>query len=167
MGIPIENVAKPGAKPLPSWMFGFGGNLDYYLNSFDGGIKASGEFRFNRHASAGAMGQIAIAGEFYEVGLDFRFYFLGMLMENHYDDFLRFSLSGIYMEKGEDSYFPPAVSLGYGRDFLFFENAAFAGRFEVRASYIIGEPISEQMNNLPISKDTHFVAYMEFSILMF
>lgn len=165
MNMGETNAAE--SRALPIFAVGAGASLDYYFNSFNGGAQITGQFRFHRHHAVDLFGAIPFDGDFYEVGLDYRFYFTGKLMSESYDDFLRLGVSGIYMEKNDDSYFPPAVSLGYGRDFLFFKKADFMGRVEVRASYILGEPLSQKMKDLPMTEDTHFIAYLQFSLLFF
>lgn len=165
MNMGETNAAE--SRPLPMFAVGAGASLDYYFSSFDGGAQVTGQFRFHKHHAVDLFGAMPFGGDFYEVGLDYRFYFSGKLMSDSYDDFLRFGVSGIYMEKNDDSYFPPAISLGYGRDFLFFKKADFMGRVEVRASYILGEPLSQRLKDLPMTEDTHFIAYLHFSILFF
>lgn len=162
-----DEPAVVDARPLPFFLVGAGASLDYYFNSFDGGFQALGEFRLHEKHSVNFFGAIPVSGDFYELGLGYRFFFSGNLMGMGHDDFLSFGVSSIIMEKEDEVYFPPTLSVGYGRDILFFKNSDFMGRIEVRASYIIGEPLSEKVENLPMTEDTHFIAYMQFSLLFF
>ena len=80
------------------------------------------------------------SGDYVEIGANWRFFFRGL----REDDFLRLGISFISFERDDKSYFPPRVTLGYGRDILFFKNTSFLWRLEFFASYIIGEPLFEK-----------------------
>ena len=45
MGLPIEDRAKKDERPLPSFLFGGGASLDYYLKTFDGSVGVDAEYR--------------------------------------------------------------------------------------------------------------------------
>jgi hypothetical protein len=51
MGIPIEEAPASEVRPLPVVVLGGGGFLRYYLNSIDGGVRASTDFRVHKHHS--------------------------------------------------------------------------------------------------------------------
>lgn len=167
MGIPIEEAPASEVRPLPVVVLGGGGFLRYYLNSIDGGVRASTDFRVHKHHSLGLFGLIHLGDDFMEAGLDYRFYFSGRLMETGHDDFLRFGFSGIYIEKEDESYFPPVISFGYGRDILFFKNADLLGRIQLSGSYIIGEPVSKKKDNHLIDQEAHFLISLDLSLLFF
>ena len=167
MGIPIEESPAATVRPLPTWIVGGGGFLRYYLNSVDGGVRLSTDFRVHKHHALGAFGLIHLGDDFLEAGLDYRFYFSGRLMETGHDDFLRFGFSGIYIEKNDESYFPPVISFGYGRDILFFKNADLLGRIQLSGKYIMGEPVSKKKETLFMEQEAHFLISLDFSILFF
>lgn len=167
MGLPIDDSVQQKSKPLPTWIFGGGGFLSYYLSSLDGGFKLSGEYRIHQHFSLDAFGQLFLGNDLYEVGMNGRYYFRGSLMNTRNDDFIRLGVSAIYMEKKDDSYFPPAVSLGYGRDILFFEKGSIMGRFEIRGSYIIGEPVAKKDDHRLVTQESHLLVNVEMSLLFF
>ena len=120
----------------------FGGELEfvYYLSSVHPGILLSGELRLHKHHSADLFGAALFSGDYVEIGANWRFFFRGL----REDDFLRLGISFISFERDDKSYFPPRVTLGYGRDILFFKNTSFLWRLEFFASYIIGEPLFEK-----------------------
>jgi|P1105metagenome_2_1110788.scaffolds.fasta_scaffold03457_8 hypothetical protein len=129
--------AKDTLSPLS-----FGGELElvYYLNSVHPGILLSGEYRFHKHHSADVFGVALFTGDYVELGLNWRFFFRGL----REDDFLRLGVSFVSFEREDKSYFPPRVTLGYGRDMLFFKNTSFLCRLEFLASYIIGQPLAKK-----------------------
>lgn len=167
MGIPIDENVLQKSKPLPTWLYGGGGFLSYYASSIDGGVKLSVERRLHPHFSLDICGMMFLGNDLYEASLDGRYYFRGSLMSSKNDDFLRLGVSAIYMEKGGESYMPPAISLGYGRDVLFFENAHFLGRFEIRGIYVIGEPISKKDDHRLVTQESHLLVNLELSLIFF
>ena len=167
MGIPIEESEAIAERPLPTWIFGGGGFLRYYLTSVDGGVRASADFRFLKHHSLGLFGMLHLGDDLSEVGIDYRFYFLGRLMQSGHDDFLRLGFSGLYMEKGDETFFPPVISFGYGRDILFFKKADLLGRIQLSGNYIIGEPVSKRQEWLLMDQEAHFLLSLEFSLMFF
>ena len=164
MGLPIEDPVMLQTRPLPTWIMGGGGFLSYYLNSVDGGLMASVDRRFMTHHSLGVSSHLFFGGDLWDVGLDYRFYFLGSLMSGH-DDFLRLSFSGMYLNKNDESFFSPMPSLGYGRDILFFENSNLVGRVEIRGAYLLGEPVEKK--GAFVGRVGRFIVYLDFSILFF
>ncbi len=167
MGMPIEEPYGTDVKPLPTLIVGGGGFLDYFLNSVNGGVEASAEYRVHKHHSVGILGQYNFGSDFALVEGDYRFYFSGGLMQNGHDDFVRLGYGVLFMEKYDEFYYPQVVSLGYGRDILFFDTAKFMGRIQLGGSYIIGEPIAKENERLYIDEETHFLIYLSFSILFF
>ena len=134
----------------------FGGKFEfvYYLNSVHPGILLSGEWRLHKHHSADLFGVALFSGDYIEVGANWRFFFRGL----REDDFLRLGVSFISFERDDKSYFPPRVTVGYGRDIMFFKNTDFLCRLEFVASYIIGEPLFE--------KDGIFIREANFSVAL-
>lgn len=167
MGLPIENTASLQSRPLPTFMGGGGGFFTYYLNSVEGGVSLFADYRAFRRHSFGLHGQMMLGNDLCEVGLNWKFYFRGSLMELKSDDYLLLGVSGLYMDKRGGSYFPPVVSVGYGRDVLFFETAPFIGRIELRGSYVLGESIAKREKSELIDRETNLVVYLSFSILFF
>ena len=146
MGLPIEDSAKD-ERPLPTWVFGGGGSLAYYLKTFDGTVNVDAEYRFDRHHSLSLYGNLPIVADFMEVGVDWHWYFKGSLMRSGHDDFLKFAVSAFYLDYDE-TYFSPALSFGYGRDILFFKKADLLGRFEFYGSYVLGHPVEKDNEKL-------------------
>ena len=167
MGIPIEESAAVAGRPLPTWIVGGGGFARYYLASVDGGFTLMGDFRFHKHHSVGAFGQIHLRDDISEVGLAYRLYFSGLLMQSGHDDFLLLGPSCLFMEKSDGTYHPFVVTFGYGRDILFFKNADLLGRIQLSGSYIIGEPVSRKNSRIYMEEETHFLVSLNFSLLFF
>ncbi len=134
----------------------FGGEFEfvYYLNSVHPAILLSGEWRLHKHHSADLFGVMLFSGDYVEVGANWRFFFRGL----REDDFLRLGVSFISFERDDKNYFPPRVTVGYGRDIMFFKNTDFLCRLEFVASYIIGEPLFE--------KDGIFIREANFSVAL-
>ena len=80
MGLPIEDGASKDERPLPTWIFGGGASLAYYLKSFDGTVNVDAEYRLNRNHSLGLYGNLPFVADFLEVGADWHWYFKGSLM---------------------------------------------------------------------------------------
>lgn len=135
---PYEDA--PVKDSLSSISFGGEFELVYYLSSVHPAILLSGEYRFHKHHSLDVFGAALFSGDYAEVGVNWRFFFRGL----REDDFLRLGVSFISFEREDKNYFPPRVSLGYGRDILFFKNTGFLWRLEFLASYIIGQPLAEK-----------------------
>ena len=167
MGLPIEDRALKDERPLPSLFFGGGASLDYYLRTFDGSVGLSAEYRLHRNFSLGLYGTVPFAAEYLEAGLDGRWYFSGSLMRNNHDDFLKFAVSGYYLDHEDGTYFSPVLSFGYGRDILFFSKGHLAGRLEFYGSYVIGEPVEKENEHLPIVEPVRFFLHLKFSVLFF
>ena len=74
MGLPIEDGVK-NERALPTWMFGGGASLVYYLKTLDGNIGADAEYRLHRNASVGLFATLPFMAEYLELGLDARWYF--------------------------------------------------------------------------------------------
>jgi len=149
----------PASDSLSS--FSFGGELElvYYLGAVHPGILLGGEYRFHKHHSADLFGVALFSGDYLEIGADWRFFFRG----SREDDFLRLGISFISFERYDKSYFPPRVTLGYGRDIVFFKNASFLCRFELDASYIIGRALVDEKN----SREAHFTASLNIGFYLF
>ena len=166
MGLPIEDGASKDDRPLPTWVFGGGGSLAYYLKTFDGTVNVDAEYRFGTHHSLALYGNLPIVADFVELGLDWHWYFKGSLMRSGHDDFLKFAVSAFYLDYDE-TYFSPALSFGYGRDILFFKKADLFGRFEFFGSYVIGHPVEKPNERLPITEPVRFFLYLKVSLLFF
>ena len=102
MGLPIDDRAKKDERPLPSFLFGGGASLDYYLKTFDGSVGVDAEYRLHKNHSLGIFGTVPFAAEFLEAGIDWHWYFLGSLMRSGHDDFLKFAVSGFYLDQHSD-----------------------------------------------------------------
>lgn len=154
-------------RELPSWLFGGAFDIGFYLNELDIGLSLDGEYRISKHHALGLSAGTLFGGELYEVGLDWRIFFAGSMMEVGYDDFIHVGFSGVYFEKMGEPYFPPRISVGYGRDLMPLRKADFLCRMEIRFSYLLGETISENDEEKLINRDTHLVTYFTLTILAF
>ena len=145
--------------------FSFGGELElvYYLSSIHPGILLSGEYRFHKHHSADLFAVALFSGDYFEIGADWRFFFRGM----REDDFLRLGVSFVSFERYDKSYFPPRLTLGYGRDITFFQNASFLCRIELDASYIMGRALVEHKENDFFGREAHFTAAFNIGFYLF
>ena len=145
--------------------FSFGGELElvYYLSSIHPGILLSGEYRFHKHHSLDLFGVALFSGDYFELGADWRFFFRGL----REDDFLRLGFSFISFERYDKSYFPPRITLGYGRDITFFKNASFLCRIELDASYIIGRALVEHKDDDLFGRESHFAAALNIGFYLF
>ena len=152
--VPVKDTLSP---------LSFGGELElvYYLSSVHPGVLLSGEYRFHKRHSADLFGVALFSGDYVELGLNWRFFFRGL----REDDFLRLGVSFVSFEYEDKSYFPPRVTLGYGRDILFFKNTSFLCRLEFIASYIIGKPLVEK-DGLFI-REAHFTAAFNIGFYLF
>lgn len=167
MGLPIEEHEAKNARPLPSFIFGAGMSLDYYLRSFDGSVAVNADYRLHRNHSLGIFGTVPFVAEYLEAGVDWHWYFLGSLMTSGHDDFLKFALSGFYLDHEKGKYFSPVASFGYGRDILFFKKSDFLGRLEFYGSYVLGEPVEKENERLPILEPVRFFLHVKFSLMFF
>ncbi len=142
----------------------FGGELElvYYLGSVHPGVLLSGEYRFHKHHSLDLFGVALFSGDYLEVGTDWRFFFRG----TREDDFVRLGVSFVSFERYDKSYFPPRVTLGYGRDITFFKNTSFLCRIELDASYILGRALVDKDDEL-FSRETHFTAALNIGFYLF
>lgn len=166
MGLPIEDGVSKDERALPTWMFGGGASLAYYLKTLDGNIGVDAEYRLHRNHSIGLFATLPFMAEYLELGLDTRWYFRGSLMRSGHDDFLKFAASAFYMDH-DGACFSPTISFGYGRDILFFKNADFLGRFEFYGSYVVGEPVEKQNERLPIVEPARFFLFFKLSLFFF
>ncbi len=144
--------------------FSFGGELElvYYLSSIHPGILLSGEYRFHKHHSADLFAVALFSGDYLEIGADWRFFFRGA----REDDFVRLGISFVSFERFEKNYFPPRVTLGYGRDITFFKNTSFLCRIELDASYIMGRALVEKENDFSY-REAHFTASLNIGFYLF
>ena len=152
----------PPADSLSALSFGGELELVYYLSSIHPGILLSGEYRFHKHHSADVFGVALFSGDYLEIGLDWRFFFRGL----REDDFLRIGVSFVSFERDDESFFPPRVTVGYGRDILFFKNTSFLCRLELSGSYIIGKPLAEKDNDF-MNREAHFTAALHVGFYFF
>ena len=145
--------------------FSFGGELElvYYLSSIHPGILLSGEYRFHRHHSADLFAVALFSGDYFEIGADWRFFFRGA----REDDFLRLGVSFVSFERYDKSYFPPRITLGYGRDITFFKNTSFLCRIELDASYIMGRALVDHKENDFFGREAHFTAALNIGFYLF
>jgi len=144
--------------------FSFGGELElvYFLSSLHPGISLGAEYRFHKHHSADFFVSALFSGKYLEVGLGWRFFFRGL----REDDFLRLGFSMISFEREDKNYFPPRLTFGYGRDFMFFKNSGFLCRVELNANYIFGEPLAEKEGEF-MYNETHFSAGLNIGFYFF
>ena len=152
----------PVADTLSALSFGGELQLVYYLGSVHPGVLLSGEYRFHKHHSLDLFGVALFSGDYLEIGSDWRFFFRG----TREDDFVRLGISFVSFEHFDKSFFPPRVTLGYGRDITFFKKASFLCRIELNASYIIGEPLTEKENDFSY-REAHFTAAMNIGFYLF
>lgn len=157
---PYENA--PVSDSLSALSFGGELELVYYLGSVHPGILLSGEYRFHKHHSLDLFGVALFSGDYLEVGSDWRFFFRG----TREDDFVRLGVSFISFERYGKSYFPPRLTLGYGRDITFFKNTSFLCRIELDASYILGRALVDKNDEL-FSRETHFTAALNIGFYLF
>ena len=143
----------------------FGGELElvYYLSSVNPGLLLSGEYRFHKHHSADVFAVVIFSGDYFEIGADWRFFFRGM----REDDFVRLGVSMISFERYEKSYFPPRITVGYGRDIMFFKNSGFLCRLELDASYILGRALVKHDDDDFFGREAHFAASLNIGFYLF
>ncbi|MBQ7080453.1 MAG: hypothetical protein IJM92_12530 [Fibrobacter sp.] len=153
----------PAKDSLSSLSFGGELELVYYLSSIHPGFLLSGEYRFHKHHSADLFAVALFSGDYFELGADWRFFFRGL----REDDFLRLGFSFISFERYDKSYFPPRITLGYGRDITFFKNASFLCRIELDASYIIGRALVEHKDDDLFGRESHFAATLNIGFYLF
>ena len=153
----------PAKDSLSSLSFGVELELVYYLSSIHPGFLLSGEYRFHKHHSADLFAVALFSGDYFELGADWRFFFRGL----REDDFLRLGFSFISFERYDKSYFPPRITLGYGRDITFFKNASFLCRIELDASYIIGRALVEHKDDDLFGRESHFAATLNIGFYLF
>ena len=142
----------------------FGGELElvYFLGSVHPGILLSGEYRFHKHHSVDVFGAALFSGDYLEFGLDWRFFFRGL----REDDFLRLGVSMVSFERDDKSYLPPRITVGYGRDILFFKKTSFLCRLELNGSYILGKPLVEK-SDVFVNREAHFAAALHVGFYFF
>lgn len=153
----------PAKDSLSSLSFGGELELVYYLSSIHPGFLLSGEYRFHKHHSVDLFAVALFSGDYFELGADWRFFFRGL----REDDFLRLGFSFISFERYDKSYFPPRITLGYGRDITFFKNASFLCRIELDASYIIGRALVEHKDDDLFGRESHFAAALNIGFYLF
>ena len=153
----------PAKDSLSSLSFGGELELVYYLSSIHPGFLLSGEYRFHKHHSADLFAVALFSGDYFELGADWRFFFRGL----REDDFLRLGFSFISFERYDKSYFPPRITLGYGRDITFFKNASFLCRIELDASYIVGRALVEHKDDDLFGRESHFAAALNIGFYLF
>ena len=167
MGLPIEDAVSKDVRALPTWIVGGGASLAYYLTGIDGTVDLDAEYRVHRLHSIGIHGGFFFAGEFFDTGLDWRWYFKGALMQTGHDDFLHFTVSAFCLEHLDEWFFSPAIGFGYGRDILFFKKSDMLGRIEILANYLLGEPIYKFDERRHMEVFGRFVVNIRFSLLIF
>ncbi len=161
----VESARSAGE--IPPWRIGGAIDLGVYLSSPDVGVDVSVEYRLHKAHSLDVFGTALFGGEMFEIGSSWRFFFGSHLEESGHDDFLRLAVSGTYFDVDDESFFPVRISVGYGRDFLFLKNADFLCRLEVRGSYLINEPYSENSGEGLFRETTHFIFNLSFGIYLF
>lgn len=155
------------SREISPWRFGGGVDLGVYLSSPDLGVDLSGEYRLHKKHSVDLYAGALFGGEMYEVGVNWRFFFITSLEESGHDDFFRIGFSGTYFESDGDGFFPPRISLGYGRDFVFLKNADFLCRLEVRAAYLLTDPYSKDTGDGLFRETTHVIFNVSFGVFFF
>lgn len=154
------------APELPTWRFGATFSPAFYLNSFGFGGSVATEYRLHKNHSLDLFVGSIFTHPIYEAGVDWRFFFTGDLMTSHHDDYLLLGASMLAFEKFDEYYYPPRISVGYGRDMLFFEKANFICRLAIRLTYVIGESIPQKDFDI-LSRSANFVTYFDFSVYFF
>lgn len=180
---PEEKVVA-STPDIPPLRFGATLSPAFYMNSFGFGGAVSTEYRVLKNHSADIFAASIFTQPLYEFGLNWRFFFSGDLKTLHREDFLLLGASMVifksvvvyggfdeeeedFIFESEEQYFhPPRVSVGYGRDMLFFDKANFLCRLAIRMSYIFGESIPEPDADF-ITRKANFVTYFDFSIFFF
>lgn len=163
-----ENQTKTeDARELPSFLYGGGLDVGFYLNSFDFGVNLSAEYRLAKHHSLGLAARGLFGGGVYEAELDYRFFFTGGMMQNGDDDFLRATVSAAIFEKFDKVYVSPVVSVGYGRDFLPLPKASFLLRLELGMGYVIGEGLPQKDDDALVTRETHILAHINIGVYLF
>lgn len=158
--------AAASAPELPTWRFGATFSPAFYLDTFGFGGSLAAEYRLHKNHSIDVFAGSIVTQPLYEAGLDWRFFFTGDLMTSHHDDFILLGASVVAFESFDEYYHPPRVSVGYGRDMLFFDKASFLCRLAFRLTYIFGEPVPEKDAEL-IPRAANFMTYFDFSIYFF
>ena len=161
----VENARSAGK--VPPLRFGAAVDVAVYLSSVDLGLDFSAEYRLHENHSLDVFATALLGGEMYEAGLGWRVFPGADLEKSGHEDFLRFSLSTTYFEVDGESFYPLRVSVGYGRDFLFLNNADFLCRMEVRGSYLINEAYSEDSGDGLFRETTHFIFNLSFGVFLF
>lgn len=159
--------SKKAAREIPPLRLGGAFDVGFYLNSPDVGVDLSVEYRLHKSHSLDLYLGTLFGGEMFEAGVSWRFFFINSLDEAGHDDYLRLSISDTYFESDGEAVFPPRISVGYGRDFMLLKDADFLCRLEVRASYLLIEPYSEEANNGLFRETTHFIFNVSFGVFFF
>ena len=152
----------PVADTLSALSFGGELELVYYLGAVHPGILLSGEYRFHKHHSVDFFGAALFSGDYFELGVDWRFFFRG----TREDDFVRLGFSMISFDRYGKNYFQPRATLGYGRDITFFKNTSFLCRIELDASYIMGKALVDKSDDI-FSREAHFSAALNIGFYLF
>ena len=154
-------------RELPEWIYGGALDVAFYLNSLDVGGELSMEYRLHKNHSLALTAGMLVGGELYQLGLDWRLFFNGKLMQDGSEDFFRIGFSGLYFEKFDDGYFPPVLTFGYGRNFLPLKKANFLCRLEVRLSYVLGESVPEKDSSVIVSTETNLLTHLDIGFFWF
>lgn len=169
-GFFIDEGASAKAEPsreLPTWFYGGSVDLGYYIRSIDVGVNLEGEYRLGKHNSLALFADGLFPGCVFGVGLDWRFFFGGSLMELTYDDFVKVGFSGVFVKNYDELNVAPMISLGYGRDFMPLQKASFLVRLEISVGYMFGEGIVEDDKDAFLNRETNLLAHFNIGVLLF
>ncbi|MCQ2092675.1 MAG: hypothetical protein MJY85_08350 [Fibrobacter sp.] len=168
-GFFIESNETKTEAPREIPTFFYGGSVDagYYLRSVDVGINLAGEFRIAKHHSLALSATGLFVGGVYQAGLDYRFFFGGSMMEFSMDDFVRLSVSGVFVENFKEMDVSPMISVGYGRDFVPMAKANFLVRLEISLGYMFGDGIVDDDEDKLINYETNLLAHFNIGVMFF
>lgn len=158
---------KEPVREMPTWFYGGSVDLGYYLRSIDVGVNVEGEYRLGKHNSFALSADGLFPGCVFGVGLDWRFFFGGSLMELTFDDYVKVGISGVFVKNYDELNVAPMISVGYGRDFMPLQKADFLVRLEISFGYMIGEGIVEDDKDEFLNRETNLLAHFNIGVLFF
>ncbi|GHV11799.1 hypothetical protein AGMMS49938_03150 [Fibrobacterales bacterium] len=129
--------------PPPSFVYGAG----YAGRFFAGGIDNYGElsthYRVNKNWAFGVKGDFNFSRSGFLAGAFGHYLPSGNLFEEQAENFLHFGLDYIKMENAHS----PLLSLGYGRDILFWKKSPLGLRMLARLEYAFANHIFSRKND--------------------
>lgn len=152
---------------IPSWVYGGSLNIGFYLNSLDVGGEGSLEYRIHKFHSLGLSAGGMFGGGLYDFGLDWRLFFTDGLMSEGHEDYFRIGAALLYFEKFDESYMPPFLSVGYGRNFIPFSGANLMCRLELRVGYALGEGFIDNSSDSILAQEGHMITQLMIGVFGF